>query len=157
MSWQVLISAAANTWSGFFLGAIFARLCGRSRPDMIAIAIETGIQNTGVSFIILRLALVSPFHDFAMTVPVAASMMSTLPLAIIYFYMKCCSTNGNDRKSESKRIQKINPIDNNQSKNNNTKEQDCFVSQNQIGNTEVQSFAMLPTISDVSKDIFNDV
>ena len=102
MNARVLFSAAANVWSGFVLGAGFACLCHQSRRDMIAIAIETGIQNTGVTFIVLRLAMESPYHDFAMTIPVAASIMSSLPLAAIYLCMKCSGTTGNDRKSESK-------------------------------------------------------
>jgi hypothetical protein len=102
MTWRVIIASAANVWCGFFIGTVFAFICRRTRPDLIAIAVETGIQNTGITFVIIRLALDSPFEDFAMTIPVAASLMSCIPLVIVYIGLRCGASAGHDRKSESK-------------------------------------------------------
>ena len=50
-------------WLGFASGCIAAKLCKRTPQDMIAIAIETGIQNTGVSIFILWFTLDQPAGD----------------------------------------------------------------------------------------------
>jgi sodium/bile acid cotransporter 3/5 len=53
----------ALPWLGFAFGCMAARLCRRPVEDVIAIAIETGIQNTGVSIFILWFTLDQPAGD----------------------------------------------------------------------------------------------
>jgi len=55
----------ALPWLGFAFGFITARCLGRSLEDTIAIAIETGVQNTGVSIVILWNTLKHPVGDLA--------------------------------------------------------------------------------------------
>jgi hypothetical protein len=47
ISWKVGVVGLGLPWLGFGFGCLFSKLCRRERKDIIAIAIETGIQNTG--------------------------------------------------------------------------------------------------------------
>lgn len=46
--------------SGYLFGAAFAKLCCLQKDKVIAISIETAMQNAGVAFILLKLSLPSP-------------------------------------------------------------------------------------------------
>lgn len=50
-------------WLGFMFGFIVAYICKQSQADVRAIAIETGIQNTGVAIFLLRFTLKPPSDD----------------------------------------------------------------------------------------------
>lgn len=50
-------------WSGFLIGMIVAFLLRQPDQDIRAIAIETGIQNTGVAIFLLRFSLKQPAAD----------------------------------------------------------------------------------------------
>ena len=53
MTWSVFLTGMALPWMGFAFGFITAKICRRPMQDIIAIAVETGVQNTGVSIFIL--------------------------------------------------------------------------------------------------------
>jgi len=80
MTWQVLLSGMGLPWIGFSFGFVLAKLARRPVEDVIAIAIETGIQNTGMSIFILWLTLDHPLGDMAAVIPVAAAIMTPVPL-----------------------------------------------------------------------------
>ena len=50
-------------WIGFAFGCSLARLTRRAPADVIAIAIETGVQNTGMAIFILWFTLDQPLGD----------------------------------------------------------------------------------------------
>lgn len=50
-------------WLGFTFGLGVATICKQSQADIRAIAIETGIQNTGVAIFLLRFTLKPPADD----------------------------------------------------------------------------------------------
>lgn len=50
-------------WLGYICGGLFSKLCCLPTKDVIAIAIETGIQNTGISIFMLKLSLGRPEAD----------------------------------------------------------------------------------------------
>ncbi len=63
MTWQVLVTGMGLPWLGFSLGFLMAKICNRPIEDVIAIAIETGVQNTGMSIFILWFTLDHPLGD----------------------------------------------------------------------------------------------
>lgn len=63
-------------------------MCRQSRKDALTIAIETGIQNTGIAIFMLNFTLPQPQADMTSAVPVANSMMTPLPLLLIYILKK---------------------------------------------------------------------
>ena len=50
-------------WIGFAFGCCLSRLFRRARAVVIAIAIETGVQNTGMAIFILWFTLDQPLGD----------------------------------------------------------------------------------------------
>ncbi|CAB4055172.1 SLC10A3_5 [Lepeophtheirus salmonis] len=82
----------ALPWFGFMFGWIVSILCDRKMEDKIAIAIETGIQNTGVSIFILWFTLDRPLGDLAAVIPVGAAMMTPIPLLCGLIFLKIKST-----------------------------------------------------------------
>ena len=65
MNWQVWLTGMGLPWLGFACGCTIARLTNRSIEDVIAIAIETGVQNTGMSIFILWFTFDHPVGDIA--------------------------------------------------------------------------------------------
>lgn len=65
-----------------------ALLCRQSPRDALTIAIETGIQNTGIAIFMLNFTLPQPQADITSAVPVANSMMTPLPLLLLYILKK---------------------------------------------------------------------
>jgi len=80
MDWQVFVAGMGLPWIGFAFGCTLARALNQPRNDIIAIAIETGIQNTGMSIFILWFTLDHPLGDITAVVPVAAATMTPFPL-----------------------------------------------------------------------------
>lgn len=54
MTWRVLLGGLALPWMGFVFGTLVAAVFRLPRPNLIAVAIETGIQNTGIGIILLQ-------------------------------------------------------------------------------------------------------
>jgi len=81
MTWKVIVVGMALPWLGFAFGCTIARLLGRPVEDVTAIAIETGLQNTGISIFVLWFTFdYGPLGDMASVVPVAVAMMTPIPL-----------------------------------------------------------------------------
>merc|ERR1719351_245025 len=88
MTWQVFLCGMGLPWFGFAFGFTIAKLLKRPTEDIIAIAIETGVQNTGMSIFILWFTLDQPAGDMTAIVPVAAATMTPLPLLAALIVMK---------------------------------------------------------------------
>ena len=88
MNWKIFLATASNVWIGMAAGFLLASIFRKPIQDVIAIAIETGVQNTGVSIVVLGLSLPQPDADLASAVPVAASLMTPIPLTVAYLMLK---------------------------------------------------------------------
>ncbi|XP_066157214.1 ileal sodium/bile acid cotransporter-like isoform X3 [Euwallacea fornicatus] len=87
-SWRIVVAGMGLPWVGYMLGYIIAKLGKQPEPDILAIAIETGIQNTGIAIFLLRFAL-EPLHaDLTTVIPVSVALMTPLPLTVIYLFKK---------------------------------------------------------------------
>nr|CAD7581921.1 unnamed protein product [Timema californicum] len=64
-TWQILVAGLGLPWLGFVFGWLLARVpwFKQSPEDVLAISIETGIQNTGISIFLLRFSLGQPEAD----------------------------------------------------------------------------------------------
>jgi len=87
-SWKIIIASCALPWIGYFIGWILAVIFKQSSRDALTIAIETGIQNTGIAIFMLNFTLPQPQADMTSAVPVANSMMTPIPLLLIYIIKK---------------------------------------------------------------------
>ena len=90
IDWKIAVVGFSLPWLGFAFGCLFSKLCQRERKDSIAIAIETGIQNTGMAIFMLWFTLDHPAGDLAAVVPVAVATLTPFPLlfALIYYNAK---------------------------------------------------------------------
>lgn len=89
MNARILLSAGLCVWTGFLGGFIVSTILRFPNKDRIAISIETGIQNTGIAIVLLGVSLPAPNNDIASVVPVAASIMTPIPLTIAWIGVKC--------------------------------------------------------------------
>merc|ERR1712181_203743 len=87
ITWRTALVGFALPWLGFGFGCLLSKFCNRERKDIIAIAIETGIQNTGMSIFMLWHSLDHPAGDLAAVVPVAVATLPPVPLlaALAYY------------------------------------------------------------------------
>lgn len=60
MTWEMPVAGVILSFCGYAFGAVFAMLWCLARDKVIAISIETALQNAGVAFILLKLSLPSP-------------------------------------------------------------------------------------------------
>merc|ERR1719309_1042746 len=86
MTWEVLLAGFCLPWLGFTFGCLLSKASGRPPQDTIAIAIETGIQNTGMSIFMLWFTRDHPAGDLAAVVPVAVATLTPFPLLTALFY-----------------------------------------------------------------------
>jgi len=86
IDWKIAVVGFALPWLGFAFGCLFSKLCRRERKDIIAIAVETGIQNTGMAIFMLWFTLDHPAGDLAAVVPVAVATLTPFPLLTALFY-----------------------------------------------------------------------
>lgn len=100
ITWKIFLAAILNVWLGFALGGVAAYLFKQKFEDLISIVVETGIQNTGVVFVIIRVALEPPYSDFAMTIPVASSIVTAVPLTLCFIYLRCVGRAGSMSKKD---------------------------------------------------------
>lgn len=96
LTWRIVIAASLNVWIGFLAGCLVSVAFRFPKEDVISVAVETGIQNTGIAYILLNYSLTPPANELASVVPVAASIITPLPLFIIYCFQKikdiCCAS-----------------------------------------------------------------
>eukprot|EP00095_Tigriopus_kingsejongensis_P010484 maker-scaffold1034_size68570-snap-gene-0.15 protein:Tk10484 transcript:maker-scaffold1034_size68570-snap-gene-0.15-mRNA-1 annotation:"p3 protein" len=100
MTWKVWLTGMALPWLGFAFGCSIARLTRRPVEDVIAIAVETGVQNTGISIFILWFTFEHPLGDIAAVVPVAAATMTPFPLLAALILVKAKEWMGLKREDE---------------------------------------------------------
>lgn len=65
-----------------------ATIFRQKHEDRLAIAIEAGVQNTGIAIFVLRFALGQPQADLTTVIPVAVAIMTPFPLLMYYMYLK---------------------------------------------------------------------
>ncbi|KAK4314773.1 hypothetical protein Pmani_013974 [Petrolisthes manimaculis] len=84
MTWQMVVAGLLVVTSGYTLGAVLAKLTCLPPKQVIAVSIETALQNPGVAFVLLKLSLESPYSDLAAVPIVATLFVSGPPLMLTY-------------------------------------------------------------------------
>uniref|UniRef100_A0AC34QCL2 Uncharacterized protein n=1 Tax=Panagrolaimus sp. JU765 TaxID=591449 RepID=A0AC34QCL2_9BILA len=82
ISLPALLSGFLLPFGGFMFGCITSILLGQKPRDVTAIAIETGIQNTGIAIMLLKFSF--PDADTAMLIPVIVACFTPFPLLFSY-------------------------------------------------------------------------
>ena len=84
MSWRVLVGGLLLPFCGFWLGCFAALAARQPAANVAAIAIETGVQNSGIAIMLLKLSFPEPDGDIASVAPVVVSIFTPVPLLIGY-------------------------------------------------------------------------
>ncbi|KAL4234800.1 hypothetical protein ACF0H5_006442 [Mactra antiquata] len=90
---EILLAGALIPYCGFFFGGIVAWVTRQSWERIRTIAIETGIQNTGIAIVLLKVSLPPPDNDISIVAPICAAIFTPIPMmvAIIWYeiYKRC--------------------------------------------------------------------
>jgi len=84
VDFKVILASCFLPWFGFLGGAILSLIGVRDKKKNIAICIETGIQNTAVAIIFLRLTFPQPDADIALANPILVSMAIPIPFLVLF-------------------------------------------------------------------------
>ena len=69
--------------SGFGIGALLAWLFRLEKSQIIAVSIETAIQNSAIALLVLQTSLDPPFNDIASIAPIAQIIIVGIPLWLL--------------------------------------------------------------------------
>ncbi|XP_075156400.1 sodium/bile acid cotransporter 5-like [Haematobia irritans] len=84
-SWQIVFAGLLLPWLGYLFAWSMATILRQNPADALTIAIETGIQNTGIAIFLLR-SLPQPQADLTTVIPVSVALMTPIPLLVLYLY-----------------------------------------------------------------------
>ncbi|CAH1980132.1 unnamed protein product [Acanthoscelides obtectus] len=87
-SWKIILAGMGLPWIGYLAGYLCGYILRQPHPDSLTIAIEVGIQNTGIAIFLLRFALPQPEADLTTVAPVSVAMLTPIPLMAIYIYQR---------------------------------------------------------------------
>ncbi len=80
LTWKMYLAGMCVAVAGFSFGAVFAWAARLPRPQIVAISLETALQNGSVGFILLKLSFPSPYSDMAALPPIAQMLMCSIVL-----------------------------------------------------------------------------
>lgn len=110
MDWILLTAGLAVTVSGFLFGALFAWITRLGRPQIIAVSLETAMQNANIAFVLLKTTLPTPYSDIAALPAIAQIIMTTSILFIflgINFFHKCSQKKCMEKEKVKEEIETI--------------------------------------------------
>ncbi|XP_071524910.1 ileal sodium/bile acid cotransporter-like isoform X2 [Panulirus ornatus] len=82
-TWRMLLAGFALPLLGYMSGMVLAKLFRMSLQKVIAISVETGVQNYTIALIILQMTLDSPAGELSAVMPGAATLFTPLPLVVV--------------------------------------------------------------------------
>ncbi|KAL8564219.1 hypothetical protein ACOMHN_017487 [Nucella lapillus] len=91
---RTILAGCLLPYIGYILGAVISALLRQPCYRVKTIAIETGIQNTSIAYLLLIFSLPMPDGDMAAVGPMASAIMTPLPLfhlVLGYLLYKRCS------------------------------------------------------------------
>ncbi|RUS87056.1 hypothetical protein EGW08_005209 [Elysia chlorotica] len=103
---MAILAGCLLPYCGYLVGALISLLTCQTWTHIKTIAIETGIQNTGIAFMMLYLSLPPPDNQLATVGPAASSIMTPQPLfitVIIHLIYKRCTRQNKQQGDEPDR------------------------------------------------------
>ncbi|KAK4024157.1 hypothetical protein OUZ56_009545 [Daphnia magna] len=106
LDWTLVAAGLAVSLAGFVFGAFFAWITRLGRPQIIAVSLETAMQNANIAFVLLKTTLPTPYSDIAALPAIAQILMTTsilLVCLVIVMVYRCCKKCG--KKEEKTNLQ----------------------------------------------------
>lgn len=91
--WYLVPGSLLCIYLGYTLGYLIARITKQGHKRALTIAIETGVQDTGIAIVLLQGAFTFPMGDLAASIPMTAALFTPFPLLFILIGMRireCC-------------------------------------------------------------------
>uniref|UniRef100_A0A0K0G012 Ileal sodium/bile acid cotransporter-like n=1 Tax=Strongyloides venezuelensis TaxID=75913 RepID=A0A0K0G012_STRVS len=88
ITFPILVASCILPWSGYIVAFCFGKLCRLPMADVITLSIETGVQNVGLSVMMLMYSFKSPELDIAIVAPIVVILATDKPLVIIWLIKK---------------------------------------------------------------------
>jgi sodium/bile acid cotransporter 3/5 len=85
VTWRHLLAGLLVGALGYLSGAGLAWICRQGRPQIIAISLETAIQNAGIAYLILSLSFPSPTSEIALIPVISFFFCSTGPILFVVY------------------------------------------------------------------------
>ena len=114
--WKQWATAPFVPWLGFIIGASIAAVFKLPMKQVVTIALETGIQNVGVAFLIITYNFPSPEADYAILPLISVSFLTTIPLWFVLLGLTIRNRLKAKKEStinEDEKIRKVNLLENN--------------------------------------------
>ncbi|KAL7678326.1 hypothetical protein ACOME3_004554 [Neoechinorhynchus agilis] len=86
--WQVIIISMSLPMFGFLAGFTISFALKRPRKDIIAICVETGVQNVGIAIFMLSQYLDEPFASLVVLCPILVAAATPIPLLTYLIFTK---------------------------------------------------------------------
>ena len=80
----LLLAGCLLPYVGFLLSGFVAFVLRQPPPRILTIAIETGIQNTGLPIVLMKFSLPQPEADLSIVAPIVIAMFMPLPLWLAF-------------------------------------------------------------------------
>jgi len=80
----LLLAGCLLPYVGFLLSGVVAFILRQPPPRILTIAIETGIQNTGLPIVLMKFSLPQPEADLSVVAPIVIAMFMPLPLWVAF-------------------------------------------------------------------------
>ena len=94
LNWRHILAGFLMGSLGYIFGATMAFVFCQSKPQIIAISIETALQNFGIAFVALNLTFESPYSDLAVLPIIGYYICATTPtlltIYLIYLLYPIC-------------------------------------------------------------------
>ncbi|KAI1707913.1 sodium bile acid symporter family domain-containing protein [Ditylenchus destructor] len=84
ITWHALLAGLLLPWCGFMFGCFTSILLRQKPEDVTAIAIETGVQNTGIAIMLLKISFPEPDADVSSLLPIIVACFTPGPLLLGY-------------------------------------------------------------------------
>ena len=95
MTWRHVLAGFLVGNLGYVFGAGLAAICRQKKPQIIAISLETALQNGGIAFVVMNLTFSSPYSDVGCLPVIGYFMCSTTPILFLLYFgyigYKCCT------------------------------------------------------------------
>ena len=85
LSWRHVVSGSLMGTFGYIFGASIAVIFNQSKSQIIAISIETALQNFGIAFVVLNLTFESPYSDLGVLPIIGYYLCSTTPMLLLVY------------------------------------------------------------------------
>ena len=114
ITWRHVLTGFLMGTLGYVFGAGLAIVCLQKRAQIIAISLETALQNGAIALVVMNVTFVSPYAEIGL-LPIAgyvicSTTLMLLPLYILSVCCKCCTGQAySSQKHEGIQIKSISP------------------------------------------------